>query len=210
MGSIDETDSAQPSCGGGTPHLQVQCDPGVPAELDLLSKGGSLVEFLCSGDLDLAAPSSSKLSQDYSPPYDLYRYRKYGVDGGEVIFLRSQQYCKCFLTGHTTTVSPNEWLVDARATFSSDSDEWPTVASYWRPLTYEKAFRGATFYNESLASKNHFVLQHWPWAAQQWPQSALNPKNGKYFVIEYDHFTHKWKYYLGSWIVAFNHGVFMF
>ena len=45
---------------------------------------------------------------------DLYRYRKYGVDGGEVIFLRSQQYCKCFLTGHTTTVSPNEWLVDAR------------------------------------------------------------------------------------------------
>lgn len=97
-----------------------------------------------------------------------------------------------------------------QATFSSDSDEWPTVASYWRPLTYEKAFHGATFYEESLASKNHFVLQHWPWAAQQWPQSALDPKNGKYFVIEYDHFTHKWKYYLGSWIVAFNHGVFMF
>ena len=68
MGSIDETDSAQPSYGGGIPHLQVQCDPGVPAELDLLSKGGSLVEFLCSGDLDLAAPSSSKLSQHYSPP----------------------------------------------------------------------------------------------------------------------------------------------
>lgn len=66
MGSIDETNNAQPSYGGGTPHLQ--CDPGVPAELDLVSKGGSLVEFLCSGDLDLAAPSSSKLSQDYSPP----------------------------------------------------------------------------------------------------------------------------------------------
>ena len=62
MGSIDETDT-----GGCEKQPRMQCDSGISAKLDFVSQGGSLVEFLDSGNLALA-PSSGSPSGDPPPP----------------------------------------------------------------------------------------------------------------------------------------------
>ena len=62
MGSMDETDT-----GGCEKQPRVQCDSGIPAKLDFVSQGGSLVELLDSGNLALAPPSGSP-SGDPPPP----------------------------------------------------------------------------------------------------------------------------------------------
>ena len=61
------------------------------------------------------------LTSRFCTPVDkLFRYRGYDISyncTGEVILLRSQQYCNRFLTGHTA-VGPTQWTVDARVSQS--------------------------------------------------------------------------------------------
>jgi len=85
----------------------------------------------------------------------------------------------------------------------------PSVDSYWRPVAYEEAFEGTKFYDPSLAGRGYFILQHWPWAKDEWSQSDLDLKRGKYFVIRTSN-GHQWDYLLGSWDSSFTHGLFAF
>ena len=69
MGSVDtggKQCSSRVQCDSDTSRVQcdsdtsrVQCDGSVPVKLDRVRRGGSYVEMLRNGDLDLAYPSRS-------------------------------------------------------------------------------------------------------------------------------------------------------
>ena len=52
-----DSDTSQVQCDSDT--SRVQCDGSVPVKLDRVRRGGSYVEMLRNGDLDLAYPSRS-------------------------------------------------------------------------------------------------------------------------------------------------------
>jgi len=74
---------------------------------------------------------------------------------------------------------------------------------------YKEAFQGTEFYNPSLVGRGYFILQHWPWAKNEWSPSDLDLKAGKYFVIKAS-CDHQWNYLLSSWDSSFCHGLFAF